>query len=176
MFPKTKKLKNKSLKFSFILTTTTLILLPIILSINSNPDERIIKLKDLDLENKETYIPVKSGQFFTIELEGNPSTGYGWFVEDPEKLEREGLLKAKNLDKNNSGEYYRKEEEIFSTENEPIRLGGGGIYHFKFLAEKNGHEEITFIYKRPWDNTDQVKKTLNIKVVNVTNMTRINEL
>ena len=142
-----------------------------------NEENRIIRIKELNLDSKETYIPVKSGHTFTIELEGNPTTGYSWFLETPEKIEKEGLLIPKNLDKNNSGEYYRSTENNKDTNNTEIkRLGSGGIYHFKFLAgEKNGHEEITFIYKRSWEesNTNQIKKTINVKVVNINKQTEL---
>lgn len=141
--------------------------IPALLLINfsfvlNNIEQRIVKIKDINLSD-DTYIPVKTGQEFIIELEGNPTTGYSWFLLNPEKLNQENLLKATNLDKNNSGEFYSAN----STENEEIRrMGAGGIFHFKFLAgEITGHEIITFIYKRPWTEEDKIHKSVNIKVV-----------
>ena len=156
-----KKMNKKILLIAIFLT----IIFQNIVLIKSEED-RIIRMKELNLDSKETYIPVKSGQKFTIEIEGNPSTGYSWFLETPEKIERSGLLKATNLNKHNSGDYYRS-SELNKNETEVLRVGSGGLFHFKFLAgEKSGHEEITFIYKRPWDEEDQIKKTIIVKVIN----------
>jgi predicted secreted protein len=167
-----KEFKRKILLISLFFN----IIIQNIILINSEAEEnRIIRLKELNLDSKETYVPVKSGHNFTIELEGNPTTGYSWFLETPEKLEKEGLLIPKNLNDKNSGEYYRR-NEVDKNKNEVNKLGSGGIYHFKFLAgEKNGHEEITFIYKRPWktdaEASNLIKKSINVKVVNIDKQT-----
>lgn len=131
-------------------------------------EDRIIRLKELNLSDEETYIPVKSGQNFTIELEGNPTTGYSWFLATPEKLQESNLLKPTNLKENNSGDYYQMGSANKDNENEIRRVGAGGIFHFKFLAgENSGHEKLTFIYKRPWTDEGQIQKSINVKVVNL---------
>ncbi len=144
-----------------------LILNALIIISNCHEEDRIIRLKELNLSDQETYIPLKSGQKFTIELEGNPTTGYSWFLHTPEKLQESNLLKPLNLKDNNTGDYYslgnknNKQEEI-------ERVGTGGIFHFKFIAgKKNGHEKLSFIYKRPWSEEDRIKKSINVKVVNL---------
>jgi len=130
-------------------------------------EDRIIRLKELNLSDEETYIPVKSGQKFTIELEGNITTGYSWFLETPEKLQESNLLKPLNLKENYSADYYTLGSN--KNEQEEIkRLGSGGIFHFKFLAgENNGHEKLVFVYKRPWSDEDKIQKSPHIKVVNL---------
>jgi len=153
--------------FSLKLLSLIFILNAFINLSNCHEEDRIIRLRELNLNDEETYIPVKSGQKFTIELEGNPTTGYSWFLEMPEKLQETNLLKPINLKENNAGEYYsignqnNKEEEI-------QRVGGGGIFHFKFLSgENNGHEKLTFVYKRPWNEEGKIQKSINVKVVNL---------
>jgi predicted secreted protein len=123
---------------------------------------RIINIDDLKGEG--SYIPVKSGQKFIIEMEGNPTTGFSWFLEHPEKLNRE-LIIPLNLNEKNSAEFYRKTSE---KENEMKILGSGGIYHFKFQTHptNSGDEVLHFVYKRPWTNENEIRKSINIKVVN----------
>jgi len=131
-------------------------------------EERIIRLKELNLSDEETYIPVKSGQNFTIELEGNPTTGYSWFLATPEKLQDSNLLKPTNLKENHSGDYFQLGTSNKNNESEIKRVGAGGIFHFKFLAgENNGHEKLTFVYKRPWAEEGKIEKSINVKVVNL---------
>ena len=135
-------------------------------SVFSHEEDRIIRLKELNLSDEETYIPVKSGQKFTIELEGNITTGYSWFLATPEKLEESNLLKPTNLKENHSAEYYTIGDKT-NNDQEVRRMGVGGIFHFKFLAgEKSGHEKLTFVYKRPWSEEDKIQKSINVKVVN----------
>lgn len=148
----------------------TLICVIIALSNKSlcHEEDRIIRLKELNLSDEETYIPVKSGQNFTIELEGNPTTGYSWFLATPEKLQESKLLKPTNLKENNAGDYYQMGSQHKNNEQEIRRVGVGGIFHFKFLGgENSGHEKLSFVYKRPWTDEGQIQKSINVKVVNL---------
>lgn len=143
----------------------------IITSINfilSHDENRIIKFKELNLNEEETYIPVKSGHKFTIELEGNITTGYLWFLDKSEKLAESGLIKPTNLKENsNTVEYYQIGNNKINSQ-EIRKLGAGGIFHFSFLAgEKSGHEKLTFIYKRPWSEQEKIEKSINVKIVNL---------
>ncbi len=155
---------KKSLIFSIITIITILLSLS---DVQSHEEDRIIRLKELDLSADETYIPIKSGQNFVIELEGNITTGYSWFLGTPEKLQESNLLRPINLKENHSGDYYSI-GDTKKNDQEIKRLGAGGIFHFKFLAgEKTGHEKLTFIYKRPWSEEGKIEKSVNVKVVNL---------
>jgi predicted secreted protein len=123
-------------------------------------NERIIKLSDFKEEN--SYLPVKRGQTFTIEIEGNPNRGRIWKVEDPEKLNINALLFPTNLDKNNSAVFYssKSDQSNYSS----------GFYHFQFKATNSstGHEKINFaFYDTNEGITKQkvIKKSINIHVV-----------
>lgn len=145
-----------------------IILISLLYEAICHDEDRVIRLKELNLSDEETYIPVKSGNNFTIELEGNPTTGYSWFLGAPEKLQELNLLKPTNLKENNAGEYYQLGTSSKNNEEEIRRVGAGGIFHFKFLAgENNGHEKLTFVYKRPWTEEGKIQKSINVKVVNL---------
>ena len=107
---------------------------------------------------------MKSGQKFIIEMEGNPTTGFSWFLEDVEKLNKE-LIIPLNLNEKNSAEFYRKTPD---EENGTKILGSGGIYHFKFQTHQtnSGDEVLRFVYKRPWTKENEIRKSIYIKVVN----------
>ena len=131
-------------------------------SLSANENEfRIININDFQ---GDSYLPLKTGQKFIIELEGNPTTGYQWFLDDVHKINKE-LVSPLNLNESNSADYYKRND---IEESEIKRVGGGGVYHFKFQAHESnsGSEVLTFIYKRPWTNEGQIKKTINLKVIN----------
>ena len=130
-------------------------------------DFRVININEFQSEG--SYLPLKSGQKFIIELEGNPTTGYAWFLENTEKLNKE-LLTPLNLNEKNSADFYKKSPS--PGEGEAKVLGAGGIYHFKFEAHSvnSGDEVLNFVYKRPWTSESEVRKSINIKVVNPHNM------
>lgn len=127
-------------------------------------DFRVININEFQTEG--SYLPVRGGQKFIIELDGNPTTGYSWFLENVEKLNNQ-LLIPLNLNDKNSADFYKKTPGP-GEENEARKLGVGGIYHFKFHANEvnSGDEVLHFVYKRPWSTENEVRKTINIKVVN----------
>ena len=141
---------------SKVLVSTGLILLLVQFAIASDKGEfRIININDFNGEG--VYLPVKSGQKFIIEVEGNPTTGYIWFLDDVEKINKE-LIFPLNLNEKNSVDPYNYKTDDES-EIHKIR-GSGGLYHFKFQAHdtNSGSEVLKFIYKRPWTAENEVKK------------------
>lgn len=115
--------------------------------------EKIIKL--IDLLDDDNYIPIRNGQIFIIEIEGNPSEGKTWQLDNPSRFASNRLIKPVNLEKDNSAVFYQSHTSSdFSN----------GFYHFKFKASKRntGHEEITFVYK---DKTRSISKTVNVHII-----------
>lgn len=97
-------------------------------------------------EGKELQvITVKKGEEFTIQLEGNPTTGYGWFLFDDEKLKENNLIESINLSKNGGGNFVAKE-------NKEELDGVGGTFSFDFIALNSSEEpqKLYFYYQRPW--------------------------
>lgn len=123
-------------------------------------DFKVIKLSHF--EDDDSYLPVKPGTKFIIEAEGNPSTGYSWYLERPERLKSQRILKALNLNEHNIGDYYRHHDE------EVARMVGlSGIYHFKFEADNQnvGMEKLEFVYRRGLEGEPAHKVTVNVNVV-----------
>ena len=83
-------------------------------------------------------IHCKAGQRFTIELEGNATTGYSWLV----KKYNENILKLTTHDYQGKGDI----------------PGAPGVFIFVFEAIAVGKSEITLEYVRPWERKKQVSK------------------
>lgn len=76
------------------------------------------------------------GETFIIELEGNPTTGYGWQPQVDNDMLR-----------------------LIDQQYQPAgsSIGGGGKEVFSFEPVKSGRASISFEYKRPWE-TDAIEK------------------
>lgn len=93
---------------------------------------RVVRLRDL-LE--KSYLPVKFGEKFLIEIEERMINHFKWKLhpnhrnsKHPEELK---LITPINLDSTNIGETFTREEK--------------GVFHFKFEAGSvSGHEEVKF--------------------------------
>lgn len=79
------------------------------------------------------------GQPATIELEENPSTGYGWAV-DAEASSNLSIL--------------RIDDRGFSQDagGKP-RPGAPGVHRWTVEATSAGTASITFVYRRPWETS-----------------------
>jgi predicted secreted protein len=74
-----------------------------------------------------------SSRSVTIELPGNPTTGYSWTWS----TEQEGIVREI------SAEYVRDGEKSFP--------GRGGVFVFVFEGLREGSAELVFSYARPWE-------------------------
>ena len=98
-------------------------------------------------------IELEIGQTATIQLEENPTTGYGWeFFSEPEKQQIIGDFKAE----------YRQDK----AEKDFVGVGGVKIYSFKALSK--GTITLWGYYYRPWENkdadsVDKVKYKITVK-------------
>ena len=93
-------------------------------------------------------INIGVNQQFVIALGSNPTTGYSWQVSyDKTMLE----LMEKT---------YKPGKEA-----KQGKVGAGGTELFRFKTLKTGGDEITLVYKRPWeeDFVEQKVFTINIK-------------
>lgn len=129
--------------------------------ISSNEDIRVVNINEF--EGEGSYLPIKSGQTFIIEMEGNPSTGSTWILENADSLNK-GLLTPLNLREKNTGEYFST-----NTNEEGQRvMGRPGIYRFKFQANNvnSGSDILHFVYKRLWEAEVGKRKSINVKIVN----------
>ncbi len=82
----------------------------------------------------EKTISIKIEQEFIIALDSNPTTPYDW-----------------------KGSYDESMLKLVESKYEPGKqakqglVGAGGTQYFRFKASKTGRTEITFVYKRPWE-------------------------
>ena len=101
----------------------------------------------LKQEGGNAELKVENNKEFKIALEGNPTTGYSWYLKDVEDIKKTGLIELLNLDEYCSAEYTQKG-------NEKGLVGKGGVFCFKFKvnnAEKKDMPKLNFEYKRPWE-------------------------
>jgi inhibitor of cysteine peptidase len=114
------------LRKTLSLVTLALVLIFITACSSSN-------LVNLTAADKNSQVDVKSGDQIVITLEGNPSTGYTWEVNDLNTtiLEQVG-------------------DTVFSSRN-PGLVGSVGSLTITFKALKAGTATLTLVYHRPWE-------------------------
>lgn len=108
-------------------------------------------------------ITVSLNQPFSVEIESNRSTGYMWFIKNP----NQNILKPLNLTDNNSSKDYIKSKPQCKGRDCPIMMFGVPGYDlFKFKPIKIGKVELNFIYQRPWMMNDppEMEKTLIVNI------------
>ncbi|GAA0078422.1 hypothetical protein UT300005_28010 [Clostridium sp. CTA-5] len=84
-----------------------------------------------------------------INLQGNPTTGYTWEY----KINTDGIIKE-------DSKQYKQDKSNLEA------VGVGGTYTWKFSALKEGTTEVTFKYRRPWENEVIQTKTYIFTVDN----------
>lgn len=99
-----------------------------------------------------TSISLENGSTFYLKLKENPTTGYSWELNLSQGLN------------NISGEYYPSEQP--EGIEQPL-VGAGGVHLWEIKAVAEGSQQVTGIYKRPWEKVtgEEEKFTLNVEVV-----------
>ena len=77
-----------------------------------------------------------TGTKATVELEGNPTTGYAWQIE----------IANPDIIKEVANEYISGQ-----LDDDVVGVGAGGVFRFSFQGVAEGETEITFNYQRPWE-------------------------
>lgn len=87
----------------------------------------------------------------TLDIEGNPTTGYQWMLNTDEgKLDESITVSEPSYKQNAAPE---------------MMVGVGGYYKFDIDFSKDGEFDIEFMYCRSWDLKDNpVYMTLSVKV------------
>ena len=99
---------------------------------------------DRGMKMDENIIEARLKKPFSISLNALPTAGYTWTANYDSRF-----LKLEN-------------ERFQSSQTEAI--GGGGMQIFTFMPILVGKVEVTALYKRPWENTAQDKKTFIVMV------------
>lgn len=98
----------------------------------------------LTLDDDGATVHVARNETVTVNLEGNPSTGYTWEVSE---IDRWILVDHGAPQFIPSG-----------------RLTGGGVLRFRFTADQVGETDVKFVYHRPWDTAAPLQ-TFTVRVV-----------
>jgi len=88
-------------------------------------NETIVTFND---EESNKSLNVDINEVLLVELNGNPSTGYNWMLENAEDVEKTEGIEALNVDKDRQAPF------VVTTENKP---GAPGVFRFKFQITKN---------------------------------------
>ncbi|WP_153797435.1 protease inhibitor I42 family protein [Foetidibacter luteolus] len=89
---------------------------------------------------------IKQGEQFTINLQGNASSGFAWVAT----TQPPGIVAVSN--------------SIEAKASETNIAGSPAIFTFSVEGEKCGTATITFEYKRPWESKAKPLKQESIKV------------
>ncbi len=103
----------------------------------------------LDAADSGSSLKLSPGQVMAVTLEGNPSTGYGWYIvgELPAILEQQG------------------EPEFVAEAGSANKVGTGGMLTSKFRAQKAGIAVLTLGYMRSWEEQAPLQTyTLTVEV------------
>ena len=122
-------------------------------------DNDLMPTTTLTVPNDATSLSmvVEQGEVFNVLLNGNPTTGYQWMLENNDQLSVDAV-RALNVNERNVGEYVK------ASSNGNSMVGVGGYYDFKFKAGKPSNDLITlnFVYKRLWES--KPAKQVQVKV------------
>lgn len=99
----------------------------------------------LTAKDDQSSISLRKGDFLTVSLEGNPTTGYQWQVIqlDTTILEQSG-------------------DPEFSPA--AAGLGSGGVFTFRFHALKAGQTTLVLAYSRPFETATPPIQTFSLTV------------
>ncbi|ORX87249.1 hypothetical protein BCR32DRAFT_240379 [Anaeromyces robustus] len=133
------------------------------ITLNINGCEQKKEQKGVDKEivlsrgATEGAISLSNDMTFSIKINGNPTTGYSWYLNNEEEL-LDNDITPLNLTPEKSGEY---------TSTAPKGLvGGGGIFEFKFKIKEvtDTLPTIKFIYRRSWIPVSDSDRILEVKI------------
>lgn len=96
----------------------------------AKPVERV----EIDESNNGGQVELVLGEILVVRLESNPSTGYGWEIDE--------------LDENILQQIGEVGFESSVPDNPPPGTGGWAIFRFEAVGE--GESELRLIYHQPW--------------------------
>jgi len=108
------------------------------------PEEKEeVKVIKLDYKDTKSEIKVKDNESFDVEVKGNISTGYVWYLLNEEELIEAGITPL-NLNEYKTGDYVSPKLKGL--------LGASGTFIFKFKVDKvtEALPSIKLIYRRSW--------------------------
>jgi len=108
----------------------------------------------LDITNLEIVtLSGDVGSNHSIQVEGNITTGYNWFLDM--SFYNENNVLCTNKGEHNQGEYVNPQSDGVR------RLGAPGHSVFKFQLKSEGNHKVVLVYKRSWESDNYKTKILN---------------
>ncbi len=99
-------------------------------------------------KNNGDSISLRIDEEVVIKLESNPTTGYGWILNEKTDTSIVSMV---------GSEYVQSEED-----EELVGAGGHEIFTFKALA--SGDTAIILNYERPWEEEEEPLETFEINI------------
>lgn len=100
----------------------------------------------LEAGDENSQVELNKGQFLTVSLEGNPTTGFTWEAADLD----DQILRQVG-------------EAQFSPDSDLI--GAGGTQTLRFEALNSGQTTLGLVYRRPWEDKSDPLKIFSVRVV-----------
>ena len=98
--------------------------------------ESNIPLVCLKQKGGNAELKVENNKEFKVALEGNPTTGYSWFLKNVEEIKKNGLIELLNINEYNSVEFTQQG-------NEEGLVGRGGVFCFKFKVNNPEGKDLS---------------------------------
>jgi predicted secreted protein len=128
----------------------------LIFCISSDRDNRVVY--KFDSEEEDTWdLKVKNGTKIVLKIQGNPTTGYNWYIKNRNMIDK-NLLQTVNLDADNSVKFENPDVPFGF-------VGAPGYFPFKFDVLNPGKVSIRFMYKRPWEREALRNVVANVEIV-----------
>jgi predicted secreted protein len=100
---------------------------------------------------------VQTNTNLTIQIQGNPTTGFAWYLENVGQLDS-NVIEATNLDGMGSATYV-------PTSSPDGFVGLGGIYSFTFTTHAPADNvALIFVDERPWDGAIAQSITVTLTI------------
>ncbi len=140
---------------SLVIWSTLIVLIAALMGLalagcGSGSDKGSAALTLTEDDNGDSYT-VKVGDTITVNLEGNPTTGYTW---ESDMAEGEGTLLV----------LLGGEPLYTQTETASEVVGGGGTFTFNFQAVDAGQVELKLKYWRPFEAQAQPLETFSVNL------------
>ena len=148
--------ENSSIKFIYKRYNVTENSKPLAVNIKIN-ELKVNNIKKLNKNETSGELEIKEGELYSIQIIGNATTGYLWFLDNVEELNKAGI-EIINLGEHNTGKYITQKP----IEGELMMVGAPGIFEFVIKMDKTPRVELPkmkFINKR---NNDKEGKELLI--------------
>ena len=127
---------------------------------HGNVDLTDYEVLSMDSNTLQNSIEIAKNAKVALKFEGNPTTGFNWYIQNSDVLKASKIVSVLNLNSENSGEYQEKEHERNI-------VGVGGSVYFKFQGLAKGTENISFVYKRLWEGSSIKSVAVELRVIEV---------